>query len=123
MNNSEYLKYSATEPMTELRRRFNDGESIYKDVPVELSIDNARADVLYVQYVFENAYSGYSYYDETLFKTAFISVLDELESLERITPNELIDLMCKHLCFISDGHLSLSTQDYRKGFSKKRKPM
>lgn len=45
MNNSEYLKYSATEPMTELRRRFNDGESIYKDVPVELSIDNARADV------------------------------------------------------------------------------
>ena len=97
MNNSEYLKYSATEPMTELRRRFNDGESIYKDVPVELSIDNARADVLYVQYVFENAYSGYSYYDETLFRTAFISVLDELESLERITPNELIDLMCKHL--------------------------
>lgn len=119
MNNSEYLKYSATEPMTELRRRFNDGESIYKDVPVELSIDNARADVLYVQYVFENAYSGYSYYDETLFRTAFISVLDELETLERITPNELIDLMCKHLCFISDGHLSLSTQDYRKGFYKK----
>ena len=119
MNSFEYLKYSATEPMTVLRRKFNDGESIYKDTPVELSIDDARYDVLYVQYVLENAYSGYSSYDETLFRTAFISVLDELNSLEKITPNELIDLMCKHLSFISDGHLSLSTQDYGKGFYKK----
>ena len=119
MNNTEYLKHSATEPMTVLRRKFNDGESLYKDTPVELSIDDARDDVLYVQYVLENAYSGYSYYDETSFRTAFISVLDEINSLEKITPNELIDLMCKHLSFISDGHLSLSTQDYGKGFYKK----
>lgn len=118
MNNTEYLKYSATEPMTVLRRKFNDGESLYKDTPVELSIDDARDDVLYVQYVLENAYSGYSYYDEALFRTAFLSVLDELNTLEKITPNKLIDLICKHLSFISDGHLSLSTQDYGKGFYK-----
>lgn len=119
MNNTEFLKYSATEPMTVLRRKLNDGESLYKVTPVKLSIDDARDDVLYVQYVLENAYSGYPHYDETLFRTAFISVLDELNSLEKITPNELIDLICKHLSFISDGHLSLSTQDYGKGFYKK----
>lgn len=119
MHNSEYLKYSAAEPMTVLRRKFNNGESLIKDVPIELSIDKARDDVLYVQYVFENAYSGYSYYDETFFRTAFVSVLEELNSFNKITPNELIDLMCKHLSFISDGHLSLSTQDYGKGFYKK----
>lgn len=118
MNNTEYLKYSATEPMSVLRRKFNDGESLYKDTPVELSIGDARDDVLYVQYVLENAYSGYSYYDEALFRTAFFSVLDELNTLEKITPNELIDLICKHLSFISDGHLSLATQDYGKGFYK-----
>jgi len=60
VNDSEYLKYSAAESMAVLRRKFNDGESIYKDTPVELSINDARDDVLYVQYVFENAYSGYS---------------------------------------------------------------
>lgn len=119
MHNSEYLKYSAAEPMTVLRRKFNNGESLIKDVPIELSIDKARDDVLYVQYVFENAYSGYSYYDETFFRTAFVSVLEELNSFNKITPNELIDLMCKHLSFISDGHLSLSTQDYGKAFYKK----
>ena len=42
MNDSEYLKYSAAEPMAVLRRKFNDGESIYKDTPVELSINDAR---------------------------------------------------------------------------------
>lgn len=119
MNSTEYLKHSAAEPMTVLRRKFNNGESMYKHTPVELSIDDAKDDVLYVQYVLENAYSGYSSYDETLFKAAFISALDELNALEKITPNELIDLIWKHLSFISDGHLTLSTQDYGKGFYKK----
>lgn len=119
MKNSEYLKYSATEPMTVIRRKFNNGESLYKETPIELSIDDAKDDVLYVKYVLENAYSGYSNYNEILFETAFISILNELNYLEKTTPNELIDLISKHLSFISDGHLSLSTHNYGKGFYKK----
>lgn len=119
MNCSEYLEHSAKEPMTILRRKFNDGESLYKSTPEALSVDAAREDVLYVQYVLENAYSGYSYYDETLFRTAFDSILKELSTFEKVSPNALIDLICTHLSFISDGHLSLSTQDYGKGFYKK----
>lgn len=119
MNCSKYLEYSAKEPMTILRRKFNNGESLYKSTPAALSVEAAREDVLYVQYVLENAYSGYSYYEETLFRVAFDSILKELNAFEKVSPNTLIDLICSHLSFISDGHLSLSTQDYGKGFYKK----
>ena len=119
MNRSRYLEYSAKEPMTMLRKKFNNGESLYKSTPAVLSVDAAKEDVSYVQYVIENAYSGYSYYDEALFGVAFDSIRKELSAHETVSSNALIDLICAHLSFISDGHLSLSTQDYGNGFYKK----
>ena len=61
MSNLEYLEYSAKEPMALLRKKFNNGEDIYKTAPTTLTAQDASADVMYLKYVFENAYSGFSY--------------------------------------------------------------
>lgn len=119
MNPSEYLAYSAKEPMTLLRKKFNEGQSLYKAPPALLTIDEAIEDVLYTQYVLENAYSGYSYYNEELFRTAFNSMQKELHSLTSISPNALMDLIATRLAFLSDGHLAFSTQEYGRGFFQK----
>ena len=37
----------------------------------------------------------------------------------QITPNQLIDVICSNLSFISDGHLALTTADHGNGFYKK----
>lgn len=119
MTPCEYLAYSAKEPMTLLRKRFNEGESLYKTPPALLTMDEAMDDVLYTRYVLENAYSGYSYYDEELFHTAFDSIQKELRSLTSISPNALMDLIAARLSFLSDGHLAFSTQEYGRGFFQK----
>lgn len=119
MTPCEYLAYCAKEPMTLLRKRFNEGESLYKTPPALLTMDEALEDVLYTQYVLENAYSGYSYYDEELFHTAFDSMQKELHSLTSISPNALMDLIAARLSFLSDGHLAFSTQEYGRGFFQK----
>ena len=50
----EYLEYSAKEPMALLRKKFNNGEDIYKTAPTTLTAQDASADVMYLKYVFEN---------------------------------------------------------------------
>lgn len=119
MNCLEYLTYSSKEPMTTLRRMFNRGQSVYKSVPKTITAEEALTDVLYVRYVFENAYSGYSYYDRALFDNAFEQIAKSVRSAAEITPNQLIDCIGSRLSFISDGHLALSTLDYGAGFYKK----
>lgn len=119
MNPSEYLAYSAKEPMTLLRKKFNEGQSLYKAPPALLTIDEAIEDVLYTQYVLENAYSGYSCYDAALFRAAFDSMQVQLRSLTAISPNEWMDLFADRLAFLSDGHLAFSTQNYGRGFFRK----
>ena len=118
MSNLEYLEYSAKEPMTLLRKKFNNGEDIYKISPTTLTAEDALADVMYLKYVFENAYSGFSYYDKSLFDTAFASIVKSLKNSAQITPDQLIDVICSNLSFISDGHLALTTADYGNGFYK-----
>lgn len=54
---------------------------------------------MYTQYVLENAYSGYSCYDEALFRAAFDSMQAQLRSLTAISPNELMDLFADWLSF------------------------
>ena len=54
MSNLEYLEYSAKEPMALLRKKFNNGEDIYKTAPTTLTTQDASADVMYLKYVFEN---------------------------------------------------------------------
>lgn len=118
MINKEYLEYSAKEPMALLRKKFNNGEDIYKTSPTTLTAEEASADVMYLKYVFENAYSGFSYYDKSLFDTAFASIVKSLKDHAQITPNQLIDVICSKLSFISDGHLALTIADYGNGFYK-----
>lgn len=119
MSDLEYLEYSAKEPMTLLRKKFNNGEDIYKTAPTTLTAEDASADVMYLKYVFENAYSGFSYYDKSLFDTAFASIVKSLKNFAQITPDQLIDVICSNLSFISDGHLALTTADYGNGFYHK----
>ena len=118
MINKEYLEYSAKEPMALLRKKFNNGEDIYKTSPTTLTAEDASADVMYLKYVFENAYSGFSYYDKPLFDTAFAAIVKSLKDSAQITPDQLIDVICSNLSFISDGHLALTTADYGNGFYK-----
>lgn len=63
-------------------------------------------------------YSGFSYYDKSLFDTAFVSIVKSLKDSVQITPNQLIDVICSNLSFISDGHLALTTADHGNGFYK-----
>ena len=55
MNNHEFLIYSAKEPMKILRKKFNRGESVYKEVPSSVSKAEALEDISYVRYVMEQA--------------------------------------------------------------------
>lgn len=118
MSDLEYLEYSAKEPMALLRKKFNNGADIFKTSPTTLTAEDASADVKYLKYVFENAYSGFSYYDKPLFDTAFASIVKSLKNSAQITPDQLIDVICSNLSFISDGHLALTTADYGNGFYK-----
>ena len=43
MRDLEYLEYSAKEPMTLLRKMFNNGAAIYKTSPTTLTAEDASA--------------------------------------------------------------------------------
>ena len=116
MHISEYLEYSAKEPMVRLRKLFNNGENIYQSVPETIAAEDAVSDILYLRYVFENAYSGFSYYDKSLFDHAFDQIIQSLRDGREIAPDQLIDVICSKLSFISDGHLALTTPSYGGGF-------
>ena len=105
--------------MTILRKRFHSGECLDKPSPQSLSARDALEDVLYAQYVLENAHSGYAYHDKALFDHTFRQILASVRSVTAITPRQLIDLICGQLAFICDGHLALTTADYGKGFYQK----
>ena len=119
MDFTEFIDYSSKEPMILLRKKFNNGEDIYKATPKTITAKEAMTDVMYTKYVFENAYSGYSYYKKDLFDNAFDRMIKLLQNSTELTPNQLIDLISSNLSFISDGHLALTTSDYGKGFYEK----
>ena len=117
MNERAFVKHAASEPMTILRKRYNRGESLYKDVPESISRAAALEDVHALRYVMEQAYSGYGYHEKECFDDAFAGMETQLcDGPDRLTVNDLIDLMAARLSFICDGHLSLTTKDYGKGF-------
>ena len=119
MDFTEFIDYSSKEPMILLRKKFNNGEDIYKATPKTITAKEAMTDVMYTKYVFENAYSGYSYCKKDLFDNAFDRMIKLLQNSTELTPNQLIDLISSNLSFISDGHLALTTSDYGKGFYEK----
>lgn len=119
MDHSDYLAYSAKEPMTLLRRKFNRGENLYKPSPQTLPAEDALDDVLYAKFVFENAYSGFSYFEKPLFDAAFASIAQAVRRAAQITPEQLIDLFGEKLSFLSDGHLAFTTAEYGRGFFQK----
>ena len=115
-----FLKYSAQEPMQILRKKFNNGEQINKNIPTSVTVQAAMEDVCYVEYVIKNAYSGYSYYDEAQFERAFESLKNKVSHMtEDVKSEKLVDMFAEELSFISDGHLAFTANDYGKGFYKK----
>lgn len=120
MDRNDFLTYSANEPMTILRNKYNNGESLYKATPITVSQKEALLDVAYLRYVIEEAYSGYTFHNMDLFDDAFTSIEKTIQnSAEHITINDFIDLIANSLSFICDGHLSLTSESYGKGFYKK----
>ena len=116
----DFLEYSAQEPMLKLRKKFNNGEQINKDIPTSITVQEATEDVCYVEYVMKNAYSGYSYYDEAQFDKAFESLKNKVSHItEGVKPEKLVDMLAEALSFISDGHLAFTANEYGKGFYKK----
>lgn len=116
----DFLTYSAAEPMTILRRKFNSGESLKKATPLSIPASEALVDIAYLRFVIENAYSGYAYNSKALFDNAFIAIESKIKnSTGYIAVNNFIDLIADKLSFICDGHLSLTTQTYGRGFYKK----
>lgn len=120
MNCHEFLIYSANEPMKILRKKYNQGEDVYKAVPRYVSQAEALVDISYVRYVMEQAYSGYTYFEKSQFDNAFVTMEDVVKRRSAPVPvNDLIDLIADHLSFICDGHLAFTTKDYGKGFYRK----
>lgn len=116
----DFLEYSAQEPMQILRKKFNNGEQINKNIPTSVTVQAAMEDVCYVEYVIKNAYSGYSYYDEARFERAFESLKNNVSHMTGdVKPEKLVDIFAEELSFISDGHLAFTANDYGKGFYKK----
>lgn len=117
MSEKDFLIYSAKEPMVILRKKFNQGESLYKSTPDSISQIAALEDSAYVRFVLEEAYSGYDFYDKALFDTAFEAIECELRGgSKNVQINDLIDLIANNLSFINDGHLCLGTENHGKGF-------
>ncbi len=122
MNEHDFLVYSCKDSMDVLRKRFNQGESIYCAHPEQVSISEALVDLEYTKFVFEQAYSGYTYFDKDRFDSAFDNIskhLQENTSNDSISVNALIDVFADNLSFIKDGHLSFTTSEHGKGFYKK----
>lgn len=111
-----FFKYTSETPMTLLRKKFNNNEDIYQNSPNILSKADALEDIAYAKFVFENAYSGYTYVDKTQFDNGFKKIIKSLNN--SITPVGLIDLIQTNLSFITDGHLALTVRGYGKGFYK-----
>ncbi|MEG0963283.1 MAG: S41 family peptidase [Lachnospiraceae bacterium] len=120
MEHTDFLIYSAKEPMEIVRRKFNQGENLYKESPNSVTFEEAFKDISYVQYVMEQAYSGYTYFEKALFDGAFAAMEQDLRSHAKdIHVTDMIDIISNRLSFINDGHLSLTTKEYAKGFYKK----
>lgn len=121
MNPNKFLEYSSIENMSKLRKAFNRGESLEKHSPIEISIKHALNDVEYFQFVIEQGYSGYTYFDKKYFSRAFENIIKELSSLntEAIATKAFSDIISKHLSFLTDGHLAISCNGYVNGFYKK----
>lgn len=120
MKESEFLRYSAQTPMKELRRRFNQGQTLEQPAPEFVSRGEALEDVAYVRFVLCQAYSGYSYYPKSLFDRAFTNLERELQKGEaQVRVRNLMDWMGRQLSFLTDGHLSLTIPEYGVGFYQK----
>jgi len=111
MNEREFLEYTAKETMQALMEKAYSGESMYGEMPERISAEAAAEDIDYVRYVLENAYSGYDYYDKTLFDEAFEELALAVNTAEEMTQAQLIELIHSHLSFITDGHLELTTPE------------
>ena len=121
MNKNKFLKYSSIENMKELRAAFNNGENLEKNSPIDISIKHALNDVEYFQFIIEQGYSGYTYFNKKDFNRAFENITIELSSIdsELISTKSFSDIISKHLSFLTDGHLTISCNGYINGFYKK----
>lgn len=120
MNESDFLCYSAQTPMKELRRQFNQGQSLEQPAPEFVSQEEALEDVAYVRFVLSQAYSGYSYYPKSQFDRAFANLERELKNGGvQVDVRNLMDWMGRQFSFLDDGHLSLTIPEYGVGFYRK----
>ena len=79
------------------------------DMPHAISPEDAAAEVDFIFRVFKYGYAGYQYFGgDDAFGAAKARILEELSCRsEDILQNEYESIICSHLGFIQDGHLSL----------------
>lgn len=90
---------------------FTDTYSEY-DAEKELTVDEAKADV---NYLFDALYYDYALYDyfggHAVFDQAKADTLQEVQSRDSLTCEDLQKILVSHLTFIKDGHFNIN-QDY-----------
>jgi len=111
MNKREMLEHTAKDNQKYLVEKRFAGEKIERIIPEKLSREDAFADFAYLRYIMEEGYSGYTYYEKSLWDNAFAAIEKELNSRDEITPEEMFAVFHDHLSFICDGHLSFSVKD------------
>lgn len=114
-----FLEYSAKDNMKELRKKFNNGETVVKETPEKITYKEALEDILYFQFVMENGYSGYRTWGKDKFDKAFIELEKEFSvDKNEIDVNDFLNMVKASLDFIFDGHLAITTEKYGVGYYK-----
>lgn len=114
-----FLEYSAKENMKKLRKAFNKGEEVGKEVPETITYEEALEDISYFQFVMEHGYSGYGILGKDRFAKAFTKLKSEFSKSEKdIDIEDFLDRIARHFDFIFDGHLAITTKKHGVGFYK-----
>lgn len=92
---------------------FTDTYSEY-DAEKELTVDEAKADV---NYLFDALYYDYALYDyfggHAVFDQAKADTLQEVQSRDSLTCEDLQKILVSHLTFIKDGHFNIRKKTFR----------
>lgn len=110
------LEYTTRENMFNLRAAFNRGEDLTKITPEFVCKSGMLEDLEYLKYIFENGYSGYTYFSKNLFDKAFDNINNFIQNTQVITVEKFIDMLSDEFRFITDGHLTITNSKNSAGF-------
>ncbi len=82
-------------------------------VPQQISLEEAKADIEYLFQILSHGYSGYGYFrTKGDFDQAKFAILKDLESRSMWSPSDFSKLIYEHLNFVHDGHLRIEGRTF-----------